>query len=55
MGANYITNAIVVQPFLTAVVGNGIIRGVFQPNGGDPVSTGYVEIRSRVEDVGWPR
>ena len=23
--------------------------------GGDPVSTGYVEIRSRVEDVGWPR
>ena len=24
-------------------------------DGGDPVSTGHVEIRLRAEDVGWPR
>ena len=32
-----------------------IIMAIFTLNGGDPVSTGYAEVRSRVVDPRWPR
>ena len=34
---------------------NVIIRAFENPNGADPVSTGHVEVRSRVVDPRWPR
>ena len=32
-----------------------IIPVIFTLTGGDPVSTGYAEVRSRVVDPRWPR
>ena len=38
------------------VRGGGIlIYYLYRTDGGDPVSTGYAEVRSRVVDSRWPR